>query len=67
MVVKKDKLSVLRYVSIRDAMYNLTIVSTVVSNTGMLLRANPRSSHHNEKTFFFFLISEVILMKGFFN
>lgn len=38
MVVKKDKLSVLRYGSIRDAMYNLTIVSTVVSNTGMLLR-----------------------------
>ena len=30
MVVKKDKLSLLRYVGIRDAMYNLTIVSTAI-------------------------------------
>lgn len=38
MVVKKNKLSLLRYVSIRDATYNSTIVSTAVSHTRTLLR-----------------------------
>lgn len=52
MVVKKDKLSLLRYVSIRDAMYNLTIVSTAVSYIERLLRDEVLRVLITERNFF---------------
>lgn len=52
MVVKKDKLSLLRYVSIRDAMYNLTTVSTAVSYIERLLRDEVLRVLITERNFF---------------
>ena len=52
MVVKKDKLSLLRYVGIRDAMYNLTIVSTAVSYIERLLRDEVLRVLITERNFF---------------
>lgn len=52
MVVKKNKLSLLRYVSIRDVTYNSTIVSTAVSYIERLLRDEVLRVLITERNFF---------------
>ena len=47
-----------------DVMYNMmTRANSDAWYTGMLLRANPRSSHHNEKMFFYFSEFFIVAIK----
>ena len=52
---QKVQTLVIRWVSIRDVMYNvMTVTNTAIWYTGKLERVNPKSSHHKEEIVFLF-------------